>query len=434
MSNIALWQKDTELSVIPSDIHNMSDLMTYANPTNLTQKQMTQIVEAYDRGSYEMSASYAWDKTISKLRKSLESLGVDFVGELLQKNNVDEFTSIDDILSERGAIELAERLGIVGKTGGLKLRHAQELVSHYVSGEAEDEIDSNDAFSIIKTCIQYILSEQKVDVAVAFSNFRKRLLSETISLGDSDVKQIIASPLFYLRTVCSILLTAIKKEKGAHQEHALTNLNVIIVAIWPCLGEKDKYQIGETFRDVSASGDDVATRGLKQALSKVHGFDYVPETLRSTTFKDQANKVIEIHYNYNNFYNEPAAVRTLSNLGSIIPKPAFQECVDAYLLVYMGNYYGVSNEATPISRRELVKISIDRWKYYFTDIIHQDQYILSNMSTVQQISRLRDILVGAQFTGITGLPRDNQLLYDAIMNNDYNKAKKISEYLYDKLY
>ena len=100
--------------------------------------------------------------------------------------------------------------------------------------------------------------------------------------------QLLESPVFYLKTVISVLISAVKNEKGASQEHALGNLSNLIQPMWPHIAEKDRWQIGNAYRDVTAAGNVNAAKGLKNALLKVKGFDYVPENLRSTTFKKAA--------------------------------------------------------------------------------------------------------------------------------------------------
>ena len=191
--------------------------------------------------------------------------------------------------------------------------------------------------------------------------------------------------------------------------------------------------IGETYRDVVASGDVAATKGLKIALGKVGGFDFVPETLRSTTFKEMARKLIDVHDSFNNFYNETGVVRALANLGTRIPEPAFLVCLDAYLLVYLGNYYGYSVKAAPIAEEELKKISKDRWYAYFSSYIHTDDRILNNLETAKQVSRMKNLLESIDITNFTGLPNANQKLFDAIMKNDSEKVKRIANAMYQKL-
>lgn len=290
-----------------------------------------------------------------------------------------------------------------------------------------------DSLSVIRPCVEYILSEPNVKVAVAFSEFRSRLLNEDLKLKDTAVAQVINSPLFYIRTVITILLSAIKKNKLIVQEHALVNITMLLPEVWGKLSSSDKWMIGETYRDVVASGDVVATKGLKLALGKVGGFDFVPETLRSTTFREMARKLIDVHDSFNNFYNETGVVKALANLGTRIPEPAFLVCLDAYLLVFLGNYYGYSRNAAPIAEEELKKISKDRWQAYFSSYIHTDDRILNNLETPTQVSRMRNLLVSIGATNFTELPKDNQKLFEAIMNNNSEKVKFITNVMYKKL-
>src|SRR5699024_1181746 len=103
---------------------------------------------------------------------------------------------------------------------------------------------------------------------------------------------------------------------------------------------------------------------LKAVLVNVHGFDYVPENLRSLTFIREAKKIKDVHYAFNNFYNEPSAVRRLEKLGTRIPKPAIKECISAVLMVRLGNSYGASIEAKKPCDDILDKLTLDDWRYY----------------------------------------------------------------------
>lgn len=425
------WVASTQNSM-PANIKDIKGIVEYGN-NNLTLKQQKQIVGAYNMEAYDMAAEYAWKKAIIKLRNSLANLGMDFIAEFVQRDDVDEYTPIENVLTERATIDLAERLGVINSTGALHLRQAQELVNHYLSAKSDNEMSAIDSLSVIRPCVEYILSEPNVKVAVAFSEFRNRLLNEDLKLKDTAVAQVINSPLFYIRTVITILLSAIKKNKLIVQEHALVNITMLLPEVWGKLSSSDKWMIGETYRDVVASGDVVATKGLKLALGKVGGFDFVPETLRSTTFREMARKLIDVHDSFNNFYNETGVVKALANLGTRIPEPAFLVCLDAYLLVFLGNYYGYSRNAAPIAEEELKKISKDRWQAYFSSYIHTDDRILNNLETPTQVSRMRNLLVSIGATNFTELPKDNQKLFEAIMNNNSEKVKFITNVMYKKL-
>lgn len=430
MSDIQIWQGPNGIN-IPANVNDTSAIVSYAN--YLSEKQKKQIVAAFQIEAYDMASEYAWKKAMVKLKETIATLGMKFIGEMLGRPDIDEFSTIDTALTDYSTIQLAEQLGVIGNTAALKLKQANELITHYFSKDSEEEIDNISAVQIIKSSVQYILGEEDISIAIEFSQFRERLLNETLSLKDPQVEQLINSPLFYLRTVISILMSSIKSDKGARLEHSLANLNLLIINIWEHLGEKDKWNIGTAYRDVTAAGNTIAASGLKNALLKVSGFDYVPENLRSVTFKNAAKQVIETHFAFNNFYNEPSVVRKLANLGSTIPSPALSECIQAYLAVYLGNPYGVSTVAAEIAEQKLGEISTERWIYYFEKVIHDDDIILRKLWGQNIVNRFAHLLESNGITEIIDLPKDNQKLYEAIMKQDSLRAKNISGNLYNRI-
>jgi len=429
MSNIQIWQGPNGIE-LPPTVKEASEIVPYAN--YLSAKQKNQIIAAFQIEAFDMAAEYAWKKAMVKLKETIATLGMKFVGEMIGRDDFDETTSIDTEITDYTAIQIAEQLGVIGTTAALRLRQSNELITHYFSKNAEEQLDYATAFSIVKSSVQYVLGEHDISIALEFSKFRDRLLNETLKLSDPQVDQLINSPLFYLRTVITILLSSARNDIGAKLEHSLANLNLIVPNVWDNLSESDKWNIGTAYRDVTASGNTIAASGIKNALLKVNGFDYVPENLRSVTFIKTAKQVIETHYSFNNFYNEPAIVSKLSNLGSTIPSPALIECFQAYLAVYLGNSYGISIAAAPIAERELSKISKERWYYYFEKVIHNDEIVLSKTNS-SQILRFSRLLNGNGLTDFKGLPKWNQFLYEAILSNNYRKAGQISTELYQKI-
>ena len=57
-----------------------------------------------------------------------------------------------------------------------------------------------------------------------------------------------------------------------------------IPTLWGRLRGPERYQVGRVYAEMTAAGQRIAAAALKRALLEVHGFDFVPETLRSDTF------------------------------------------------------------------------------------------------------------------------------------------------------
>jgi len=429
-NDIILW-KGSDGNIIPGNKSEAKEIVPYA--INLSLKQQNQIVNAFILEAYDMGAEFAWKKAMTKLKETISTLGMKFIGELLNRDDIDEYSTVDTSLTDYSTIVLAEQLGVIGSTAALKLRQANELIGHYFSSNAEGELDKLSALSIVKSSIEYVLSEDNISIALEFSNFRMRLLGESLTINDPQIDQLINSPVFYLRTVLTILTSAIKSEQGAKLENSLANLNLMLPSIWNNITENDKWNIGTTYRDVTASGNTIASSGVKNALLKVKGFDYVPENLRSVTFQKAAKAVIETHFAFNNFYNEPAVVRRLSNLGSTIPAPALLNCIQAYLTVYIGNRYGTSTVAANIAEEKLSGISQDRWKYYFERGIQNDDVILGKLNYGIGLTKIKNFLERNDLVNFKEMNKLNQDLYNAIIKGKGNRVNDITTVMLKKI-
>lgn len=305
-----LWKIDSK-DVIPANVMDVKSIVPYSNPTNLTEQQQNNIIAAFNSHAYDMAAEYVWKKAITNLREHILELGEEFVGELIQRPEVGIKVSMESVLTDYNVIVIAEQLGMISHAGALDLRQAFETIQFYFSSQAAKEeavLDALKVTTIIKSCVANILSQPNMEIAVDFSNFRNRLFDENIPAKDPQLIQLVNSSLFIVRTVTTILASSIKTKDGAVQEHTLNNFKVILPLIWDKISSDDKWRIGALYKDVVSDGDMKSAVMIKSALSLVGGFDFVPENIRSNTFIEIAQKLIDVHYEYDNFYKEPRVI------------------------------------------------------------------------------------------------------------------------------
>lgn len=435
MNELSIWSgpEDVYLPEINKSTSPIDNIIKRANNSVVSARQQSQIISAFKIGAYDMGAEYAWRFTMATLKEKISSLGMKFVGEMLNRDDITEYASPEVVLTDNDAISLADQLGIISKTGSLKLRHAQEMLNHFFSKNCEESLTAFDAMSIIESSVKYVLGQKDVAVSLEFNKFRTRLQTESLPKDDVQLQMLVSSALFHIRTVINVLLSNAKTAKSATLEHTLANLNTVLPLVWDMIADKDKWNVGMTYRDVVTDGNDKAAIGMKKALMKVKGFDFVPESLRSNTFKKAARAVIDTHFAFNNYYNEPAVVRSLSKLGSTIPSPALQECMDAYLVVYLGNMYGVSIDAAPIAKNELLAITHDRWEYFFNNIITKDEIILLYITEPNQLGRFANLLFEIGKDPFQNLNGDGKQIYDAIVKKDHTQYTQIRNNFMKKL-
>lgn len=434
MSTIQVWGAPSvkELNTLSTE-----EVVLHSDETNLTDSQKTQIVNAFNAGAFDMATEYAWKKTMVKLKEVISGLGIDFLANLLHRDDINEYTLLENVISDSDAINVAEQLGIINREGAMSLRHAKEQLNYYFSTDASQKgasLDQPHAAAILADCVKFVLSIPNVQVDVEFQNFKECLLETTLTESSKEYQQVESAPLFYVRTICSILLASIQKEEGAHMEHACENLTLLLPIMWPKMGEDDRWNVGNAYRNVVTDGKSHQAQAMKFALLKVHGFDYVPETLRSNTFIMVAQKLLDAHYEFNNFYNEPPLARALANLGSTIPSHAFGKCMQAYLCVYIGNNYGVSKDAAIMAEKELKKISKERWNIYWAKYIQNDSDVLYHIVGGQnQFSRFCDLIASCELDKLDSLPKSPQLLFNAVISRNYTSAANVAKLMASKL-
>lgn len=434
-NNIVLWQPERQ-DLIPSSAKAPATITNYA--VQLSTKDKKQIVSAFESGHFEMAVTYLWGKTVTALKKELSTVGVSLLAEMLGKPDVDEDDDVEDILTTKDAIRLAEELGIVSSTDAMRLRHTYELITHFSQLETEEsegeEIDESEAISSLKACIKGVLGRPKVEVAKKFIEFREALEGETLDESDHRILVLKGSPYFFKKLTINVLMNAAKKNTGAQLEHALGNINVMIPAIWAELRDAEKWQIGHAYAEAYADGKTSAVSGLKSALLKVKGFDFVPENLRSDTFVKAAEAIFIAHDGLNNFYTEPAPVRNLAKLGSTIPAPALPACISALLCVVLGNSYGVSWSAAIEASAVLKKLSVDRWTYYFNNVFPSDSRILNKLGNEKPRKNWINIASEYRFGGIESRDKNVSALIAASLELNEIKLTKIAKKLLEEYY
>ncbi len=104
MSSFQIVAPSEDLAVIDT-LSDAQKIAAYSK--HLSLRETEQIITGFKSGSYEMVTSFVWSRARTVLRKELAKLGMDFVGEVLGRPDIDEDSSPQDI-SESEAINLAK--------------------------------------------------------------------------------------------------------------------------------------------------------------------------------------------------------------------------------------------------------------------------------------------------------------------------------------
>ncbi len=365
-------------SVLP-EINDIFDCT--ANNIQLNEIEQKAVIVNFNSHLYIIAAEIIWRRTIAILKDRLDFFGEEFIGDML---GYDKPVFADD-LSEQEAIELNCDVGFIKQNAKMELLHHAEQIKRYTSRQYQMieniNISKNQTTTLISDCIQYVLSDMTECATLEFNNIRNRLKTELLSMESEMVKLLEQSQYFAKRTILRSLINMAKTDKEEEKQIVFHNISVIVPAIWNDLSEADKYSFGTTYADISNTDKKDYINVVKKVLYNVHGFDYVPENLKSNSFIATAKNLMNVHDGLNNFYNEPLAAKLLASMGTMIPDPAVFECINAVLVCVTGNSYGVSVKAQEYLQTILNGMTIPKWELYLKDLpknstlLHQLAYV-----------------------------------------------------------
>lgn len=423
------WRRQDDDAAIPAEAKTVDAIMPFAR--QLTRREARQLVDAFEAGSYEIGASFIWMKSMISLKNQLSALGVEFVGEMLDRPSIGPHTSIIHSISDYDAIRLSEELGAFSGRQAMRLRHALDVITHVPDGDDHDEpMAPEEAIGLVRACVQSILSQDKIAGAFEFVEFRRQLEEKTFNESDQAINDLLNAEYFFKRTTIRILLALLKTNEGAKLQHILENVNIFIPALWGQLLDSDKWLIGRSYAEVHAAGKSTASIKLRKTLLQVKGFDFVPENLRSNTYIHVAKRIMDTHFASNNFYNEPAEVRNLISLGTVIPMPALAQCMTALLCVRLGNSYGVSWDASSLATSLLSDLTQDQWRYFLDECLPGDSTVLEKLQHGRTVDTWCDLVAEQRLTEMGSKRRDITRLLTASAEHESAVVKKIAAALY----
>lgn len=420
--DLVIYNKDTSIKM--NKRLTLEEMLEFNNL--LSQNEIAKIKKAYVSELEDMAAEFLWSRTISILKQNIMRFGEEFIAETLDKNPND----IKENISQFEVINLAFELGFINNVAKIELLHYSEIINYYIcSDDPEDEFPTTKFPDLLRICIKYVLGAGKTEFEGSLTPFRDQLKST--HLDRSICEEIRIAPYFYKKTVNKLILNLAKNTKdSAEREVILSNMVMILTDLWKDLESEDKWLIGREYAQANNEGETNLIKALRKILLNVKGFDFVPENLRSNSYIKMANQLLNAHYQYNNFYNEPVYVKQLFNMGESIPVPAIGTCMTAILACKIGNQYGVAKSAQETLDSLLGKITEARWEYYVSKVLPTDEVILLKLSEAYSSKNWKNIVEKYNLKSEMTSIREVQELLE--LKNIKKAAKALLERYYSK--
>lgn len=361
----------------------------------------------------DSAINYIWNLTIYDLYQKIEKYGIDYFASAINWEGK-PLRTIDDLqeVKDYQVIDGAYALGIIPDEAQFFLQQCREIrnnfsVAHYPMGE----LDKFETINFIKNCIKYVLTYDLPVPGVQIKDLIARLSVEELNEGE-EIKLILENQSKKIQgpILHSLFSYYIKQDCNACLKY---NIKLLAPALWNCVDDEVKSNIASKFTSFKDIKDQDEANEALSFLKLVNGVSFIPQGYLDVIFSKHARRLIDAHFAVNNFYTEPSFAKDLASLGYDVPISAINAYVKAVVLSFVGNCYGISNNAQSYNRLMLSNLSQTGIRALFRVIVG-DLQVVRELSFPAPIDRLRQLMEIIKEK--TMLP-DQKQLFDFVVQN-----------------
>lgn len=328
---------------------------------------ISKFIAAVASGLFDAALNYLWNETVSELRQRIANYDLPYFFDNAVSNpdkrkglkTADDLERIDDFELIKGAREIE----LISDIGYRHLNFIRDMRNHASAAHPnQNEITGLLLIGWLQTCIREVISLSEPHMATKIKTLLARIKTDVID--NVSAEQIATT---FDKLTSEQINTLASGFWGIYTRLDTTpvtreNIHKLLPHLWGFVAEDTRQQFGIKYGQFTVNGDVKESRLARQFLELVSGGSYIPNDLRAVEIKVAVENLLHAHYAMQNFYNEPPFARTLQRLiGEIgtVPPQVTKFYVLGLINVYLGNQYGVSNQAVDIYS-ELIELFDER--------------------------------------------------------------------------
>lgn len=314
-------------------------------PVELRGPLLARMCVAASVGLFDGAINYIWNASVDNLRNKVRDFGYNVVGQLLQKK-FEEANLLD--LKDSELLNLCLKINLISEDGYYFLSQCRDIRNNYSVAHPNDNLlNDRELIVYINRCVKYALSSsvnpRGVDISLfttvirekRFTDEQKRIWIQKIKETHDAQRELIFSMLH------GIYCSADSSEQ--------TRLNALDICksfqteftsnvISEFLNKHHSYQ---------AKGKKDSYTASQQFFEKLSLIKHLCSDEKHSIISTACNRLLNVHYEMNNFYNEPPFAERLEELveNNEVPQTAKYQFVLTVVTCYVGNQYGQCNKA-----------------------------------------------------------------------------------------
>lgn len=362
---------------------NLPTILSYLDDNQANNAfYISKFIAACASGLFDAALNYLWNETILNLKEKVKQFDVNYFYNIIINNPQirTKFKNESDLekLQDWQIIDGCHKMGIISNIGYKQLTYIRDM-RNYASAAHPNNINLT-GFQLLdwlETCIREVLAKSPSEPAINIKKLLNNLRTQEIDSKDfQPIKDAIHNITDNL-----LINTLLKALFGLYMDINLPqfvkkNIEQIITDVWINADVNVKNEIGYKYGIYSVNGDIEQKKLTKKFLEIVDGLKYLSEDQLVIEIREKCENLLNVHFELNNFYNEPPHAKDLkkyiSNTGKI-PENARYIYVKTIIICKLGNMFGISWAAQPIYD-ELINLFTDDEIKVFLELLNDNTF------------------------------------------------------------
>jgi hypothetical protein len=377
-------------------------------PPEIRSEQLARMCVAVSAGLFDAAVNYAWNFAVVELRRKVRDFGLHVVPQVIGKP-FEEKTLVE--MKDAELLDLCLSLNLIDEDGSFFLDQCREVRNNFSSAHPPiGSLDDHEFLAFLNRCAKYALSSminpKGVDTAafiaaIKGTKFTKEQLEKWI---ERLVQTHDAQRELLVGTLHGIYCDADSSEEA--RRNALS----VCQHFADKLTAKAQSELINRHNEYVAQGKADRQPASQNFFSKMGLLRLLSYAERHTIISRACHRLLSVHDDFNNFYNEPPFAEQLVEISAqgAIPETAQAEFVNVVVLCATGNQYGISRAANP-SYLSLIKNFSPREVALMLDAATKDQRLALRIQHYPKCKKRFQELV--QLIDIASVPTSHKAMY-----------------------
>jgi hypothetical protein len=355
-SNQMLEELTEELGVPRSVLANNDDIYyVWSNlprflskiPHEQRSEGLVKMCVAVKSGLFDSAINYIWNESIRALREKVRQFGLNVVGDMLEEDFNEE-----KLIEYRDAklLSLCLKLNLINEEAYFYLDQCREIRNNFSAAHPpSNDIREAELINFISRCVEYALSNTNDLVGVDIQKFIDSIKGSKFNEKQKDQwVERLSNTHEEQQKLLFGTLHGIYCDPNSSEE-ARVNSIYITKEFADKFTSKIKSELINRNKEYLAKGKEKRHKASVLFFKELGLLELLSDQERHHIISENCQKLLEVHQDINNFYNEPPFAERLYEITKQgnIPETVKEELVESVVTCAVGNKYGVSRKAFP---------------------------------------------------------------------------------------